>query len=215
MTVENIRTEGPDRFSEAFADAGEVARDLHLLEALREARKSFFDELAEKSAVADEHFVRQLRQEPAYQIAEFFYLLRAFGVTEGPAIRRMAELHNAYLGTISDDREKMRRLGLTPDRVEKGLFSDDSLLKLVENHRFSDGGFDQSDLARLLTTVMSSETCRKIVVTLADAGLLERLRSPYRSMLVRSTGVLEAVFSRHLRLLRFNATAVPLGGTTP
>ena len=48
---------------------------------------------------------------------------------------------------------------------------------------------------------MSPETCRKTTVLLTP-GYLDRRRSPYQSVLVRSTGALERVFSccmRHVR----------------
>ena len=96
----------------------------------------------------------------------------------------------------------MRRLGLSPTRVRKGMFSPESIPKLVENYRSGNGAIDQSDLSRLLIEVMSPETCRKMVVMLTEAGYLERWRSPYQSVLVRSTGALERIFARSLRHLR-------------
>ena len=82
------------------------------------------------------------------------------------------------------------------------MFSPESIPKLVENYRAGDGAIDQSDLSRLLIEVMSPETCRKTAVTLTDAGYLERRRSPYQSVLVRSTGTLERIFSGSLRHVR-------------
>ena len=96
----------------------------------------------------------------------------------------------------------MRRLGLSPTRVRKGMFSPDSIPKLVENYRAGDAAIDQSDLSRLLIEVMSPETCRKTTVALTEAGYLERRRSPYQSVLVRSTGELERIFARCLRHVR-------------
>ena len=136
------------------------------------------------------------------QIAEFFFLLRAFGLDSEEKIRRYAELHNQHLEELQADRAKMRRLGLSPTRIRKGMFSPDSIPKLVENYRSGNAAIDQSDLARLLIEVMSPETCRKTTVLLTEAGYLERRRSPYQSVLVRSTGALERVFSRSLRHVR-------------
>jgi hypothetical protein len=100
------------------------------------------------------------------------------------------------------DWSNSNRLGLTPDRIRKGLFAEDSIAKVVENYKGDGSTFDQSDLSRLLVELMSQETCRKIVVALAEAGYLVRWKSPYHSVLVRSPGVLEAIFARHLRTLR-------------
>ena len=101
----------------------------------------------------------------------------------------------------------MRRLGLSPTRVRKGMFSPDSIPKLVENYRTADGAVDQSDLARLLIEVMSPETCRKTAVMLTEAGYLERRRSPYQSVLVRSTGEMERIFAQSLRHVRSSLSA--------
>ena len=90
-------------------------------------------------------------------MAEFFFLLRAFRLDGEDKIRRYAELHNQHLETLQADRTKMRRLGLSPTRVQKGRFSRDSIPKLVENYRSGDGAIDQSDLSRLLIEVMSPE----------------------------------------------------------
>ena len=189
---------GPD----PFADQSETMRDIRTCEALHEAKAVFQDALVEGSAIQDRHFVGQLRQEPVYQIAEFFYLLRAFGLDSEDKIRRYAEFHNRHLEALRTDRTKMRRLGLSPTRVRKGMFSPDSIPKLVENYRAGDAAIDQSDLSRLLIEVMSPETCRKTTVALTEAGYLERRRSPYQSVLVRSTGALERVFARCLRHVR-------------
>ena len=66
----------------------------------------------------------------------------------------------------------------------------------------SKGAIDQSNLARLLMGVMSTETCRKVVVACAEAGFLERKRTAYGTMLVHTTGKLEDIFGRILRELR-------------
>ena len=198
---------GPD----SLADDGETMRDIRTCEALHEARASFQDALVEGSAVQDRHVAAQLRQEPVYQMAEFFFLLRAFRLDGEDKIRRYAELHNRHLEGLQADRTKMRRLGLSPTRVQRGMFSRDSIPKLVENYRSGDGAIDQSDLSRLLIEVMSPETCRKTAVTLTEAGFLERRRSPYQSVLVRSTGTLERIFARSLRHVR--STLVSLAGT--
>ena len=167
----------PETGPDPFADDAETMRDIRTCEALHEARAAFHDALVEGSAVQDRHFAAQLRQEPPYQMAEFFFLLRAFRLDSEEKVRRYAELHNRHLEQLQADREKMRRLGLSPTRVRKGMFSPESIPKLVENYRAGDGAIDQSDLSRLLIEVMSPETCRKTAVTLTDAGYLERRRS--------------------------------------
>ena len=202
---------GHDTGPDPLADDGETMRDIRTCEALHEARAAFQDALVKESVVRDRHFAAQLRQEPVHQMAEFFFLLRAFQLDDGEKVRRYAELHNEHLLGLQADPIKMRRLGLSPTRVRRGMFSPDSIPKLVENYRAGDGAIDQSDLARLLIEVMSPETCRKTAVTLTEAGYLERRRSPYQSVLVRSTGALERIFAHSLRHVR--STLASLAGT--
>ena len=190
-----------------FSDWSETMRDIRTCEALHEAKAAFQEALVDGSLNQDRVFVAQLRQESTYQIAEFFYLLRAFRLDTEEKIRRYAELHNRHLETLLKDRGKMRRLGLSPTRVRKGMFSQESIPKLVENYRTADGAIDQSDLARLLIEVMSPETCRKTAVMLTEAGYLERRRSPYQSVLVRSTGGMERIFAQSLRHVRASLSA--------
>ena len=194
--------QSPDASRELFADDGETMRDIRTCEALHEAKASFQDALVDGSVVQESYFAAQLRQEPVYQMAEFFFLLRAFRLDDEEKIRHYADLHNRHLEGLRSDRAKMRRLGLSPTRVRKGIFSPESVLKLVENYRTGDGALDQSDLSRLLIEIMSPETCRKTAVILTEGGYLERRRSPYQSVLVRSTGVLEGIFARSLRHVR-------------
>jgi len=140
----------PEAKSDLFGDEDETMSDIRICEALHEAKVAFQSALVEGSAIHDLHFVGQLRQEPSYQIAEFFYLLRAFGLDSEEKIRRYAELHNRHLEALQADRAKMRRLGLSPTRLRKGVFTAESIPKLVENYRTGGGAIDQSDLARLL-----------------------------------------------------------------
>ena len=212
--------QSPDTGPDPFAGDEDTMRDVRTCEVLHEARADFHNALVEGSAVKDPHFVAQLRQEPAYQMAEFFYLLRAFGLDGEAKLRRYVDLHNRHLETLQEDRAKMRRLGLSPTRVRKGLFSPANVPKLVENYRTGDAAIDQSDLSRFLIEVMSPETSRKTAVILTEAGYLERRRSPYQSILVRSTGALERLFAHGLRqvrtALRENGADVGGGaGTTP
>ncbi len=196
--VPPLSAHGPD----PFAEDGRVMADIGVCEAMHEARAAFQEALVAGSAIQERHFVRQLRQEPVHRMAEFFYLIRAFRLDSEEKVRRYAELHNHHLEALQADPGKMHRLGITRTRVEKGVFSADSIAKLVENYRSGGAAIDQSDLSRLLIEVMSPETCRKTTVTLTDAGYLERCRSPYRSVLVRSTGTMERLFAESLAHVR-------------
>jgi hypothetical protein len=100
------------------------------------------------------------------------------------------------------DPAKMERLGISRERALESMFTADTMPRLLQHWRESAGAIDQSNLARLLMSVMSTETCRKVVVACADARFLERKRTPYGTMLVFSNGTLEAIFGGCLRDLR-------------
>lgn len=111
-------------------------------------------------------------------------------------------MHNQYIVDVTKDSVKLARLGLTRDRLLDAIFTADTLPRLLHHWAERPGTLDQSNLARFLVTLMSTETCRKVVVACAAAGFLERERSPYGAMLVRSVGTLERLFAGGLRELR-------------
>jgi hypothetical protein len=187
---------------DVFADTAGLNRDLVLLENLQWSRKEFFDRLCEASDSQDEQVLATLRLEGAYQFAEFFYLLRARRILSEEHIEALAELHNQYIVDLMKDQSKMHRLGLNKERVLDAMFTADTLPRLVQNWRERPGAIDQSNLARFLVAVMSSETCRKIVVAGTSAGFLDRMRTPYGTILVSSKGTLESVFGACIRDLR-------------
>lgn len=96
----------------------------------------------------------------------------------------------------------MERLGLTRERLLDAIFTGDTLPRLLQHWRDKPGAIDQSNLARFLATILSSETCRKIVVALARAGFLKREKTAFGTVLVSSSGRLEKLFGDGLRRAR-------------
>jgi hypothetical protein len=141
-----------------------------------------------------------LRLEATYQFAEFYYLLRARKIETENDIQRLADIHNKYIVDLTKDPKKMARLGLNSERLLDAMFAADTMRRLGQIWRDRLGTLDQSNLARLLVLVMSTETYRKVAV--AKAGFLQREESPYGMMLVCSNGVLEQVFGGCIRDLR-------------
>lgn len=184
------------------ADGFSTDDDLALLEAMREAKVWFRDELCRRRAPVRGLDVHRLRRDPPYQIAEALYVLRALGPIDAEAMKQIGRAHNAALGPPpsavdpGDDGEG----GETPEtgRNAWAHFTDDRIEKLALNW-VTHGGIDQSDLGRLMVKYMSLETCRQTVTLLERAGFLKRFKSPYGAMLIQSTGELENLFARHLR----------------
>jgi hypothetical protein len=176
--------------------------ELALLENLRWSRKEFVDRVCTASKSADAKVLAVLRLEATYQLAEFYFLLRGRGIETEADIQRLAELHNQYVVDIMKDPAKMERLGLSGERALESMFTADTMPRLLQHWRESVGAIDQSNLARLLMSVMSTETCRKVIVACAEARFLERKRTPYGTVLVLSNGTLEGIFGGCLRDLR-------------
>jgi hypothetical protein len=182
-----------------FADRTRLLADLNVLETFRWYRMVFAERLTAASSSQDEHILEMLRLEATYQLAEFYYGLKAHGIETEGDIEKLADAHNDYIVGLSNDPAKMRRLGLKKERLLDAIFAAETRPRLVENWRQRPGAIDQSNLARLLTVVMSAETCRRVVVACAGAGFLERKETIYGTKLILSTGVLEETLGRCLR----------------
>ncbi|PWT89665.1 MAG: hypothetical protein C5B56_06710 [Proteobacteria bacterium] len=182
--------------------AADLEADLALLEILRWGRKEFVERLCRESRSDDEATLDVLRLEPGYHFAEFFYLLRARAIASAEDLEVLAELHNRYIVELTKDAGKMARLGLKLERLLDAIFTADTMPRLLQTWREHPGAIDQSNLARLLVAVMSTETCRKLVVACSEAGFLERSRTPFGTVVVSSTGALERIFGACLRDMR-------------
>jgi hypothetical protein len=175
--------------------------ELALLGHLRWSRKEFQDRVCTASESQKEGTLETLRLEATYQFAEFLFLVRAQHIETEADIQRLAELHNQYIVDLLKDSVKLDRMGLNKERTLEAMFTADTMPRLLQNWRDKPGAIDQSNLARLLMSVMSTETCRKVVVACAEAGFVDRTRTPYGTMLVRSKGGLEDIFGSILREL--------------
>jgi hypothetical protein len=180
----------------------DLRADLSFIETLRWGRKEFTDRLCAASAVANEQTVSIIRLEATYQFAEFLYLLSANEINTADDLERLADMHNQYVVSLTKDTVKMRRLGLKMERLLDAIFTADTLPRLLQNWRDRPGDIDQANLGRLLVTVMADETCRKVVLACAQAGFLQREKTPYGNVLVRSTGQMEKIFGGCIRDMR-------------
>jgi len=187
---------------ETISESAEWNEELTLLESLRWSRKEFVDRVCAESKSSDAKVLAVLRLEASYQLAEFYFLLKARCIEYEGDVQRLANLHNQYVVDVLKDPAKMERLGITRERALESMFTADTMPRLLQHWRETPGAIDQSNLARLLMSVMSTETCRKVVVACAESGFLERKRTPYGTVLVVSNGTLERVFGGCLRDLR-------------
>jgi hypothetical protein len=191
-----------DERSARSIDPKQMAHDVQFLETLRWGRKEFTERICANSHAHAEEVLSQLRSDAFYQLAEYYYLLKALRLESVEDLKRVIKLHNDHLVTLSKDAGKLGRLGLTRERLLDAMFTADTLPRVLQNWRENPGAIDQSNLGRLLVTTMSAETCRKVVVAGAEAGFLRRHRTSYGTVLVVSNGRMERIFGECLRDMR-------------
>ncbi|HEX6000876.1 MAG TPA: hypothetical protein VFZ16_16000 [Hyphomicrobiaceae bacterium] len=191
-----------------FADKGRLMADLEMLEIFRWYRMVFAERVVAASTSQDEEVLATLRIEATYQLAEFYYVLKAREIRTAEQIEALANLHNLYIDELTRDPAKMSRLGLKSERLLSAIFTSDTLPRLLQNWRERPGTFDQANLGRLLAVVMSAETCRRVVVACAEAGMLLREKTSYGTMVIASNGVLEDTLAGCVREARERASSI-------
>ena len=194
--------------NDIFSDEAAIAADLMLQECLLWARAELFDRLSCASLSQNQGTLETLRLDAMSQFVEFFYLIRARKIETVEQLTRLAEIHNEHIDLLCRDAAKMKRLALRKDRLLDAIFTADTMPRLTETWKLHPGRIDQSNLARLLATAMSTETCRKLVVACADAGFVSRSKSPFGAILVQSNGIMERVFAAVLRDLRHRVMTI-------
>ncbi|MES0885318.1 hypothetical protein [Roseibium sp. SCP14] len=173
--------------------------NLTTLEILRKAKTGLFNNLCDASTLSESVDLMKLRADPVFYLCEFLYMISQFDFKNEDFFKTYIENHNAYIQALIEDREKhTSRLGLNRQRLESGLFSPRSMEKSLANFRMSRGAIDQSDLSRFMIAILSPETTRRTVEILSLGGLISRDRSPFGSVLIQSSGVIEATFGQYL-----------------
>jgi len=182
--------------------------ELTCLAAIRGARAQFFaDVVAAAEGVAPDRrrdpdgglmreYLGLIRSDAAAQVAEFLFTVEELGLNDARVFRRFIESHNDAMQGYLDAPATMRRRGLSRQRIEAAIFSEDQMHFIEATSPEGRLWLDQSSLGRLLTEAIAPETCRKVVLALAEGGLLERQTVGHA--LISSTGRLEALYRKHL-----------------
>jgi hypothetical protein len=182
----------------------ELEADLYFLERMRFARARLNETFCSASRDQNPDIIQSLRSESSYHLCEFYFLLKANGFYETDDIQVLADMHNRYIDEILKDQARMQRMNVSSDRLLQAIFTGDTMPRLLEVWRNNRGSLDQSNLARFLVTIMSTETCRKLVVAFTNAGFLERTRSAHGTVVIRSNGTVEQIFGTYIRQLRLD-----------
>ena len=183
-------------------DSEEILKDIALLQAYRESRIWFSERVVDASLDKSDAVLEMLRTDFLYQMSEFYFLLSGFGIRSLEDFDNLIERHNAYLSSLLKDPKKMARLGLKQQRVMKAIFDGETKPRVLKVWEDDPGTIDQSSLSRLLVSVMSDETARKVLVACEKAGFITRTNSVFRLLLVKSSGMLERLYGQSLRRVR-------------
>ena len=187
----------------------DISRELICLAAMRQARADFFSAL---ERMATEHLDasgepplereqrKLIRSEGVAQIAEFFYILREGGVSEPRALEQFLRRHNEDMQALLDQAKGGYTVGgLSPQRVRQSIFSERQIDYVLHECAGGELRLDQLSLQRIFTQSMSFESCRKLLVLLADCGFLNRRE--FNQVLISSKGILETLYSDHLGVI--------------
>jgi hypothetical protein len=180
----------------------EFEKDILVLQAFRQGRSNFSTRIVEASLDQSPAVLSLLRTDAMYQLAEFFFLLKGFGIGSEDELCGLLDRHNRYVSQLLNEPDKMQRMGLTKERLLAAIFDGETRPRVLRSWADEPGTLDQSSIGRLLVAVMSEETARKTLVACGSAGFLDRRNSVFRLVLVKSTGVMEAVYGACLRTIR-------------
>jgi len=184
--------------------------ELQCLAALKQARANFFADVvaaAERQAAADglPELSREdrkiLRSDGVAQVAEFFFALGESGASTPDDLKDLLRRHNTDMRAMLNDCVKgYTRFGLSAARLKQALFTEHQIDLIVHESAHGPITFDQRSIGKILTQVMSFESCRTVLVLLARSGLL--IRRDFRSMvLISSNGRLEDLYKKHLTFI--------------
>ena len=181
--------------------------ELICLSAMRQARADFYDGVV---SFAEDWRCKQqendlsreerklLRSDSVAQIAEFFFVLSEGGLNEPERIKAFLSRHNEDMAKLLGNCERgYTRFGLSAARLKEAHFSPHQINLIIHESANGPITFDQRSIGKILTQVMSFESCRTLLVLLASVGLLQR--RDFRSLvLISSNGLLEDLYRTQL-----------------
>jgi hypothetical protein len=141
----------------------EWQKDFDALDCVSRARVEFAERLCEASAKDDEEMLDRLRDDKMFELAHFFFPLKAMSRDGPDDAAILAELHNEKTVALTKNKQAMKLGGLTEEGLLQAMSTGDTQPRLELIWRQRPGALDQSNLARFLPEHMSSETVRKLV----------------------------------------------------
>lgn len=195
-----------------------ISLELTCLAAMRQARADFYDRVVRfaedwRAQEGDAGLTREerklLRSDGVAQIAEFFFVFRDGDLADADGIRAFLLRHNEDMTALIETCEKgYTRFGLSAARLKEAIFKPHQIDLILHESAGGALTFDQRSIGKILTQIMSFESCRTILVLLASCGLLTR--RDFRSVvLISSNDRLEDFYGDYLRAI---LGALPIGG---
>lgn len=180
--------------------------ELVCLGAMRQALAKFYTSVEthaaahiglEDTALLDREHRKTLRSDAVAQIAEFFYVLRYSGMKIPGDLEGFLRRHNDDMADLQAScRNGYTIGGISLQRLKRAKFSDTQIDYVLHESDSGEPRFDQQSLQRIFTQIMSFETCRNVLLVLAQFGLLRRW--DFNLVLIGSDGTLENLYRAYL-----------------
>lgn len=145
------------------------------------------------------------------QVIELLFVQRDLALyKDAGRIEAFLQSHNddmsALIAELTAKKRHKADDGTSVTALRKSLFSTAHIRGLKAAAQFGGAHFSQSDLGRILTCLMSPETCRKYIETLGDCGFL--VREGAGTIPILSRNIIEDLFGAHLRRIHDDIRAI-------
>jgi hypothetical protein len=177
--------------------AGDLKKNWMTLNAMERAKAHFVDRICQESLCSDPRVLEILAGETMQQFAQFYYAIHVMNLTAPNDILVLLDFHNERVASLAHSR-------LPPQRLAGAIFADADLVQLEDIWRDKPGALQQSALARFLAPQMAADAAHKVVAACDAAGLVTRIATVRHSVVVESTGVMEAATTQCLRDMRLS-----------
>ena len=183
-----------------------LSRSLQALVWQRKARAKLFDDIiAYSEANKNDLGAKErklLRSEEVAQIIELFFVFKERGLLDPEELREFVDRHNSKIEKrLMECDRGYTRDGVPQQRLERAKFSKAHTEQTVFIQQGRENTvFDQRSIGKILVELMSYEHCRKLVVLMAEVGLLVRHETA-GCVYVSSNGVPEEIYKGYLHYL--------------
>ena len=132
-------------------------------------------------------------------IMRFLYMLEAYSVSGGEALRRLIEAHNERMAALAGDAAYLTRMRVPKSRLLQARFTKGAVNHTVVNFAYNGRvALDATAMGRLLVEFANKTQVGEAMELLASLGLFRTAEGNYNATVYLSTGRLEAVYRGYL-----------------